>query len=103
MHPLAIFILAAPAIGLIFVATFAATLLLTWLAGWRRRAALAAIWALWMAVAVLFQLTLQSDIPFSLEFYVLELVLVATGFVPAMPGAWIGARLRRRRPAGLPS
>ena len=102
MHPLAIFILAAPAIALVFVATFAANLLLTWLAGWRKRTALAGVWALWMAVAVLLQLTLESDIPFSLDTYVLELILAAVGFLPAMPGAWLGARLRRNGSAALP-
>ena len=99
MHPLAIFILAGPVIGLIFLTSLAAHILLPWLAGWTKRRALAVSWAVWMVAAVALQLTLDSDIPFDLGTYVLELVIAAVGFLPAVPGLWLGAHLRRRRNA----
>jgi len=99
MHPLAIFILAAPVIGLIFLSSLLLNILLTRLAGWSIGKTLAAVWVIWMAAAAALQFAMGGDVPFSIDTYVLELVIAAVGFLPAVAGAWLGARSRRRHSA----
>jgi hypothetical protein len=99
MHPLAIFLIAGPVIGLIFAVSLVLNVLLAWKAGWRTGRTLALVWALWMVAAAALEFALADGMPFDFDTYVLALIIAAIGYLPATPGIWLGARLRRRRAA----